>query len=194
MARERQHRADIQAETLPVADFDSFCRQLLEEGLGYDELPEGKVVQVGKHTSILLHHYPQKEGRWVSLHFREGLESSTEGKMKLGRVRDFHKQIGADLQSLSKRLLEDFGDVDMIYGLTQVSANWGGNRGFDTRQFTKDPEIIRKHVQSITGMPPQTNDKAPLTLFAIGRNELFGEFYGDGPSAPKEPVVDSVGN
>ena len=114
--------------------------------------------------------------------------------MNLGRVRDFHKQIGADLNRLSERLLGDLGDVDTIYGLSQVSANWGGNHSFKTRTFSKHPAVISWHVQSITGLPPQTNDQSPLTLFAIGRDDLIGEFYGDGPSAPKEPVAEPVGN
>ncbi len=186
MANEREHRGEIQASTLPGGDFDLFCRQLLEEGLCYDQLSEDELDKVGVITSIKLHDYPQREGRWISLHFRESLESLAKTRRK--RVEGFIRQIGADLNRLSERLMEDLGDVDMIYGLTQVSAKWGGNHGFVTKLFTEDPEIIRKHCLSITGLPPQTNDKAPLTLFAISRNGLIGEFYGDGPSAPKEPV------
>lgn len=195
MVREREHRGEIQESDLPGGDFDLFCEGLYQEGLAYDQLKKDTkdIKKVGEHASILLHDYPDREGRWISLHFREGLESFIEGKMKLGRARVFHNQIGADLNRLSERLLGDFGDVDMIYGLSQVSASWGERHSFTTKQFTPDLEITRNHCESIIGLPPQTNDKAPLTLFAIGRNELIGEFYGDGPSAPKEPVADPVG-
>lgn len=192
MAIERRNREDIQDSTLPVADFDSFCKELLEEGLGYDELSDDEIDKVGVITSIKLHEYPQREGRWISLHFRESLGSLAKSRRK--RAEDFIGQIGADLNKLSKRLQEDLGDVDMIYGLTQVSAKWGGNHGFVTKLFTEDPEIVRKHCDSITGLPPQTNNKAPLTLFAIGRNELIREYSGSGRSAPKALVADSVGN
>ncbi len=192
MVRERQHREDIQASTLPVADFDLFCEGLYKEGLGYDQLREEEIDKVGVITSIKLHDYSQRDGRWISLHFRESLESLA--KTRLRRAEDFIRQIGADLHRLSERLLGDLGDVDMIYGLTQLSASWGERHSFTTEQFTPDPEVTRNHCESIIGLPPQTNDKAPLTLFAIGRDVLIGEFYGDGPSAPKAPVADSVGN
>jgi hypothetical protein len=194
VAREREHRGEIQASTLPGGDFNLFCTELYLEGLAYGKLPPEIIEKVGVHTSIRLHNHSQGGGRWASIHYREGLESFIEGKMKLGRVRDFHEQIGADLNCLSKKLLGDLGDVDMVYGLSQVSANWGGNHSFKTQTFSKHPAVISWHIQSITGLPPQTNGKAPLTLFAISRDDLIGEFYGDGPSAPKEPIGDSVGN
>ena len=125
-----------------------------------------------------MHNHSQGGGRWASIHYREGLESFTEGKMKHSRVREFHEQIGADLNKLSERLLGDLEDVDMIYGLSQVSANWGGNHSFKTRPFSKQPAVISWHIQSITGLPPRTNHQSPLTLFAISRDALIGEFYG----------------
>lgn len=192
MARERQHREDIQDSTLPVGDFDLFCEGLYQEGLAYDQLSGDEIDKVGVITSIKLHDYPRREGRWISLHFRESLESLAKTRLK--RAEDFIRQIGADLHNLSERLLGDLKDVDMIYGLTQLSASWGERHSFTTKQFTPDLEITRNHCESIIGLPLRTNDKAPLTLFAIGRNELIGEFYGDGPSAPKEPVADPVGN
>ena len=193
MANERKHTGESRVP-YPVRGFFGFCKHLYEEGLGYDKLPEEQVKIIGKHTSILLHDYPHRKGRWISLHFREGLESFTEGKMKLGMVRDFRNQIGADLNCLSKKLLGDLGDVDMVYGLSQVSAEWGGNHGFTTKLVTKDPEFIRTHCESITGLPPQTNNQPPLTLFSISRDALIGEYYGNGRSAPKAPVADAVGN
>ena len=193
MAREREHRGEIQASTLPGGDFDLFCTELYLEGLAYGKLSPEIIEKVGVHTSIRLHNHPQGGGRWASIHYREGLASFTEGKMNLGRVRGFHKQIGADLNRLSERLLGDLGDVDMIYGLSQVSANWGGGHSFTTRTFSKHPTVISWHIQSITGLPPLTNSQVPLTLFAISRDALIGEFYGDGPSAPKAAAADFIG-
>lgn len=186
MAREREHRGEICASTLPVADFDLFCKELLEEGIGYDQLSEDEIDKVGVITSIKLHEYSDREGRWVSLHFRESLGSLAKSPRK--RAEDFIRQIGVDLNKLSKRLQGDLGDVDMIYGLTQVSAKWGGNHGFVTKLFTADPEIVRNHCDSITGLPPQTNNKAPLTLFSIDRDALIREYSEGGRSAPKASV------
>jgi len=194
VAREREHRGEIQESDLPVPNFNLFCTELYLEGLAYGKLPPEIIEKVGVHTSIRLHNHSQGGGRWASIHYREGLKSFTEGEMKHSRVREFHEQIGADLNRLSERLLGDLGDVDMIYGLSQVSANWGGKHSFKTRTFSKHPAVISWHIQSITGLPTQTNGKAPLTLFAIGRDDLIGEFYGDGPSAPKALVADPVGN
>ncbi|MCL4418945.1 hypothetical protein M1146_02455 [Patescibacteria group bacterium] len=189
MAKEDQP-GKSQALALPVADFDLFCKQLLEEGLGYDQLPQEIVEKVGTHTSILLHDYPQRDGRWVSIHYREGLESLAGIETSLGRGKAFLTNLANDLHLLSERLEGDLRDVDMIYGLSQVSASWGGNHGFSTEKFTDDPEIIRRHIQSITGLPPQTNDQAPLTLFVIGREVFLRHFH----RVPKVQVTDLVGN
>lgn len=125
MARERIHTEDIKESNLPVPSLKEFCGGLYEEGLNYDRLSENELDKVGVITSIVLHDYPQGEGRWVSLHFRESLESLAKTRLK--RAEDFIRQIGADLNRLAERLFGDLGDVDMIYGLTQLSASWGGS-------------------------------------------------------------------
>ena len=189
MGKERE-LTESQVQNLPVSDFNSFCEQLYAEGLDYNRLPEGSVEQVGKITSILLHGYPGKGGRWISIHFRESLGSLGSSKTLRARARDFLINLGADLHILAERLKEDLRDVDMIYGLTQLSAAWGENHGFSTKKFTQDPEITRSHCESITGLPPQTNDKAPLTLFAIGRDVFIEEFH----RVSEVTVADSVNN
>jgi hypothetical protein len=183
MANERKHTGELKDSTLPIADFNSFCEELYSEGLGYDQLSEDELDKVGVITSIKLHDYPDREGRWISLHFRESLDPMAKDRFTWAK--GFIRQIGADLNRLSKRLLGDLKDVEMIYGLTQVSAKWGENHGFVTKHFTEDPEIVRNHCQSITGLPPQTNDKAPLTLFVISRDALIEEYRDGGRSAPK---------
>lgn len=185
MARERKHAGEIQATTLPVPDFNAFCGELYKEGLAYNQLPTEKVEKVGVHTSILLHDYPEREGRWISIHYREGLESLADKETQLAWAKAFLINLGADLHLLSVRLVGDLRDVDMIYGLTQLSASWGRRHGFTTVQFTPDPEVIRNHCLSITGMPPQTNDQAPLTLFSFERKAFIQEFYRERSGALK---------
>lgn len=196
MTKERKHTGEIQATTLPVPDFNAFCGELYKEGLAYNHLREDEVEKAGTITSILLHDYPEREGRWISLHFRESLESLANIKTPVARAKAFLINLGEDLHLLSERLAEDLGDVDMIYGLTQLSASWGRRHGFTTVQFTPDPEVIRNHCLSITGMPPQTNDQAPLTLFSFERKAFIQEFYiedSDNPKAPEgehyKPIV-----
>lgn len=103
-----------------------------------------------------------------------------------------------DLHLLAKRWAEDLGDVDMIYGLTQLSASWGRRHGFTTSQFTPDPEVTINHRQSITGLPPQINDKTPLTLFVFEREAFIRKFYIEDATAinlesrPRENVLSFI--
>lgn len=194
MVRERKHTGEPRALPLPVRGNYEFCKQLYEEGLGYNQLPREIVERVGTNTSFLLHDYPQREGRWISIHFREGLKSFDNGKTPRARAEDFLTNLGADLYFLAERLLEDLGDVDMIYGLSQVSAKWGKKHSFGTKLVTEDPEFIRMHIQSIKDLPSQTNGQAPLTRFAIGREAFIQEFYKKDLSDLKALVLDLVGN
>lgn len=89
MVSERELTGEVQASTLPVPDFNAFCKQLFNEGLDYDQLPEGIVETVGTHTSIVLHDYPEREGRWMSIHFRENLESLARIETPTARARAF---------------------------------------------------------------------------------------------------------
>ena len=116
MVKERKLTGEFQALTLPVPDFNSFCQQLFDEGLGYDQLPPTKVEKAGTHTSILLHDYSGREGRWISIHFRESLESLVNIKTSVARAKAFLINLGDDLHLLAERLAEELRDVDMIYG------------------------------------------------------------------------------
>ncbi len=189
MAREREHSGEIQESTLPVRNFRLFCEQLYLEGLAYDKFPLGIFEKAGVHTSIRLHDHPQGNGRWASIHYREGLELLTDNKTQFAWGKAFLKNIAEDLHLLSERLTGDLRDVDIIYGLSQVSAKWGGNHGFTTQPFSNHPAVIEWHIRSIAGMPPQTNGQAPLTLFAIGRETFLQHFH----KVSKAPVADAVG-
>ena len=116
MVKERKLTGEFQALTLPVPDFNSFCQQLFDEGLGYDQLPPTKVEKAGTHTSFLLHDYPDQPGRWISIHFRENLESLVNIKTSVARAKAFLINLGDDLHLLAERLAEELRDVDMIYG------------------------------------------------------------------------------
>jgi len=184
----------IQESGLPVPNFNLFCTLLFYEGIVYDDIPKGEVEIVGTHTSIVLHPYPKVDRRWASIHYRENLQSLTDIEGLAG-VRAFDEKIAVDLHLLGQRLIGDLTDVDMVYGLSQVSASWGRNHRFITKQFTKDPKIIRRHLESIKGLPPKLKDKTPpLTLFAIERAELLAEFHNRDFRKPKASVVDLVGN
>lgn len=194
MAKEHKHTGEPRALLLPVRGFYEFCKQLYEEGLGYNQLPQEIVERVGTNTSFLLHDYSQREGRWISIHFREGLESLADNETQLAWTKAFLINLGADLYFLAEMLVGDLRDVDMIYGLSQVSAKWGKKHSFGTKLVTEDPEFIRMHIQSIKGLPPQTNGQAPLTRFAIGREAFIQEFYKKDLSDLKTLVLDLVGN
>lgn len=154
-----------------------FCEELYEEGLAYDELPQDEVKKLGTHTSIVLHNYPDGTGRWASIHYRENLGQLAKIAKPAARARAFLMNLSVDLHLLAERLLKDLRDVRMIYGLTHLSASWGNRHSFTTEEFTPDPEKIRTHRQSITGLPSHINDQAPLTLFSIERETFIREFH-----------------
>lgn len=193
MAKEHQP-GGIEESRLPLPNFKLFCEQLYFEGLAYSKLLPEIFEKVGVHTSIRLHNHPQGDGRWASIHYREGLESLADNKTQFAWGKAFLKNIAKDLHLLSKRLTGDLRDVDMIYGLSHVSANWGGNHGFKTQPFSKHPTVIEWHIQSIAGMPPQTNDQAPLTLFIIDREEFIRQYHREDSNDIKALVSDPVGN
>ncbi|KKR51031.1 MAG: hypothetical protein UT84_C0003G0026 [Candidatus Curtissbacteria bacterium GW2011_GWA1_40_16] len=194
MAKEQGVIGDPRAIDLPVQGFDAFCKQLLAEGINYDRLPPEQVEVVGTNTSILLHEYTQRAGRWISLHFRENLEPLAEVKTPVARAKAFLTNLGEDLHLLAGRLTGELSDVHMIYGLTQLSASWGRRHGFTTVQFTPDPEVTRNHRQSITDRPPQINDQTPLTLFLFEREPFVKRFLRENPNTPEVSIPGVAGN
>lgn len=173
--------------SLPEGDFKSFCWGLLDEGIRYNQLPSDKVAKVGSHVGFLLHDLPDGKGRWISIHFRENLDS-LQKFTGLDRAKAFLINLREDLRLLAERLAKELKDVRVIYGLSQLSAKWGENHGFKTAEYTPDPEILRAHCESIGFLSPQMNNPS-LTLFSFGRKGFIREFLkGSKPASVPEPV------
>lgn len=151
-------------------------KKLFLEGMLYEGLKNNTTV-VGTHLSFILH----REGRAISIHFREGLEELEKYKDRpIKMMKKFLGNLREDLGELASMLEEDpkLFKVKEIWGLCNLSARWGERHGFITKIWSKNPKKITKYEQSIMGKPSVGNLalNQPLYLFFHNRDSFRSEF------------------
>ena len=170
---------DSAAPILSEPDFETLCEQLLDEGINYNQLTPDRLTIVSTLMSYVLH--KSADGKLsVSIHFREGLESLPGLDLPVARKKAFLNHLKVGLHLLAKMLqTEELADVEVIHGLAHLPEQWGRKHGFLTTPYIpKDPELIRRHYESIFGKTDKEPDELPpLTFFSHRRETFIQEFY-----------------
>jgi len=154
---------------------------LFAEALRYRELAEsGMIVALDNFTSYRVHPPFEGIGKLVSIHFRVHMDE-LKGKAKLmQKAFLFAKGVGEDLRHLAVLLNGDLKseNIGMICGLTEdLFKAWGERNGFRTVLYTNDPELIRKHNQTIADDPHETPDRLnPLHVFSFDAGGFIKRF------------------
>ena len=172
--------AASEALGLPKLDLRFLGRLLFDEGCNYNQLPPDQVQKVGTYTSFVLHDLADGMGQWISIHYRENLDRLNYIGSSVNKAKAFLKAIGEDLDRLARILKEEsnLNNVRMIFGLTTLSAAWGGRHGFDTVHFTNNPELIRRHFASMAeNSAKDINGSKSLTLFSITPARFIEKFF-----------------
>ena len=170
---------ESKAPILSDPDFETFCEHLLDEGINYNKLPPDQVTVLSTLMSYVLHRSLDGELS-ISIHFRDGLELLPGLDLQLARSKAFLGHLHIGLHLLAQELIAGkLRDVEMIYGLAHLPEQWGRKHGFTTRPYIpKDPELLKRHYESIYGKTDKNPDELPpLTFFSHRRETFIRKFY-----------------
>lgn len=151
-------------------------KKLYHEGMSYEKLKQNATT-VGTHLSFIL----LREGRAISIHFREGLEELEKYKGRpFKTMKKFLRNLREDLGKLASKLEEEprLFNVKEIWGLCNLSARWGERHGFITKIWSRNRKKVAKFEQSIVGKPDVGSlaSNQPLCLFFHNRDSFRLEF------------------
>lgn len=132
--------------------------------------------ELSTHTSFVFHISPQW-GEIITIHFRENLPKLFDIVSEWDRRKAFLGALQLDFDRLARISQQEIlRGVQMIVGLTHLSAKWGERHGFTTVTYSKERNQIIAHLASI-GLPFQ-GKLPPLTTFIHQTHTFIDEFLG----------------